>query len=829
MGDRMRIGGLASGMDTDAAVQDMMKAEQMKLDRLEAERTVKEWTQDQYRDINKAIVEFKDKYFDVLNKDTYIKSPSMFSSTKATIDEANKGILKVTNTENITARTRFITVKQKAFNARKESSGTISRSYSKLESDNPVDRNNLKEGLEFGVSVDGIFKTITLDEDLSSATDQEIQNKFQELFKDAFGEYEMENPNGGGKADFPKINVEFKNDKFSFELGGPLKSSQLEIRNPVSTYNEKLEMVDGEKNFINGTKELTDFNGEFKIQEGNGTFNTITVSGATTADEMIEQINNELKTHYSNKVKASLVDGNKLEISALGNGDGFEIVNGENDNLLSKAGIASGTKIKPIKGRANFGYDDANQKLSFNIDGNIYEVNFDKNFNSSEKSEMETAINNALSGSGVSVTIGSDGTIAFDSPDGHNIEVVGNNELENLGMNRSSISNRIDLKNSIKEVYDANLFANSDANKPFDDEGNIEFKINDQTFSFTSADSIDDIVSTINQSSVGVKMEYDKYRDQFILESSDMGTAARVKIEDTKGNFMKALSLDETEMRGQDAIVNVDNTDDGVDNGIDIYKSSNAFNIDGIGYELKSAEPGTKIEVNVESDVDTAYENIKGFVEDYNKLIKQINDKVNEERYRDYKPLTSEQKQSMTDDDAELWTEKAKSGLLRNDSTLESFVDGLRINLYSKVGGINLPDIGITTSSDYKQKGKLVLNPTKLKLALKEKGSEIVELFTMDEGGKGIAYKIEEQIKKVSGTTGTKGKLLQKAGMVGDRTQYDNTLYKEIKEYDKRIKEMMERMADKEERYYNQFSKLEVAMQKMNQQSTWLAQQLGGM
>jgi len=65
--------------------------------------------------------------------------------------------------------------------------------------------------------------------------------------------------------------------------------------------------------------------------------------------------------------------------------------------------------------------------------------------------------------------------------------------------------------------------------------------------------------------------------------------------------------------------------------------------------------------------------------------------------------------------------------------------------------------------------------------------------------------------------------------MIGDRTQYDNVLYKEIKEYDKRIKEMIKRMADKEERYYNQFSKLEVAMQKMNQQSTWLAQQLGGM
>jgi flagellar hook-associated protein 2 len=829
MGDRMRIGGLASGMDTDAAVKNMMKAEQMKLDKLEAERTVREWTQDQYRDINKSIVEFKDKYFDVLNKDTYIKSPAMFSSTKATISDDYKNIIKVTNTQNIAARTRFITVKQKAFNARKESSGTISSSYSKLESTKDVDRSKLKEGFEFGAVVDGIFKSIKLDEDLSSATNKEIEDKFQNLLKEAFGDYETDNPSGSGKVKNPKIKVEFKNNRFSFELGGPLKSSQLELRNPVSTYNEKMEMVDGEKNFTEGTKELTDFNGVFKIQEGSGSFKTITVSGANDAQEMLDKINEQLKTHYSNRVKASM-SGNKLQISAMGVGEKFKLVNDTSDDLLAKAGIASGTEIQAVKGRANFGYNDVNQKLEFKIDGKDYEVNFDKNFNSNEKNEMETAINSALSGSGVSVTIGNDGTIAFNSPDGHSIEVVGNNELENLGMERSSISNRIDLKSSIKEVYDANLFENSDVNKPFNDEGEIEFKINGQTFQFTSADSIDDITAKINQSNVGVKMEYDQYRDQFVLESKSMGTASRVKIEDQKGNFMKALGLDETEMRGQDAIVNIDNTDDGVDNGIDIYKSSNSFNIDGIGYELKSAEPGKKIEVTVESDVDTAYDNIKAFVEDYNKLIKQVNDKLNEERYRDYKPLTSEQKQSMSDDDAELWTEKAKSGLLRNDSTLSSFVDGLRLDLYSKVGGISLPDIGITTSSDYKEKGKLVINPTKLKMALKEKGSEIVDLFTMDEeGSKGIAYKLEEQVNKMSGRTGTKGKLLQKAGMIGDRTQYDNVLYKEIKEYDKRIKEMIKRMADKEERYYNQFSKLEVAMQKMNQQSTWLAQQLGGM
>jgi flagellar hook-associated protein 2 len=50
-----------------------------------------------------------------------------------------------------------------------------------------------------------------------------------------------------------------------------------------------------------------------------------------------------------------------------------------------------------------------------------------------------------------------------------------------------------------------------------------------------------------------------------------------------------------------------------------------------------------------------------------------------------------------------------------------------------------------------------------------------------------------------------------------------------LKSKDKIISELARKAAEKENQYYIQFSKLESAMQKMNDQSSWFAQQIGAM
>jgi len=56
------------------------------------------------------------------------------------------------------------------------------------------------------------------------------------------------------------------------------------------------------------------------------------------------------------------------------------------------------------------------------------------------------------------------------------------------------------------------------------------------------------------------------------------------------------------------------------------------------------------------------------------KCLPKSNSVLTEERYRDYLPLTDDQKKAMSEDDIKLWEQKAKSGLLRSDSILENIV-----------------------------------------------------------------------------------------------------------------------------------------------------------
>ena len=60
----VRVSGLASGMDIDSIVKDLMRAERMPLDKIEKEKTTLEWKRDAYREINTAIYSF---YNDLLD------------------------------------------------------------------------------------------------------------------------------------------------------------------------------------------------------------------------------------------------------------------------------------------------------------------------------------------------------------------------------------------------------------------------------------------------------------------------------------------------------------------------------------------------------------------------------------------------------------------------------------------------------------------------------------------------------------------------------------------------------------------------------------------
>ena len=80
MSNSLRITGLATGIDTDTLVKQLMQVEQIKIDKVLQEKQLIQWQQELYRDIIGEINSFKSTYFDVLKTDSYMLSTNTYSS-----------------------------------------------------------------------------------------------------------------------------------------------------------------------------------------------------------------------------------------------------------------------------------------------------------------------------------------------------------------------------------------------------------------------------------------------------------------------------------------------------------------------------------------------------------------------------------------------------------------------------------------------------------------------------------------------------------------------------------------------------------------------------
>lgn len=468
--------------------------------------------------------------------------------------------------------------------------------------------------------------------------------------------------------------------------------------------------------------------------------------------------------------------------------------------------------------------------------------------------ELNDKIDAAFGAGKITATYDS-GTISFTSDstsgtDTFSINADDSTALSVLGLtSTSNLSNKVDLDANISDMDNY-----SDSDTDFaDSEGNIKFTINGTSFSFNSETSIQDIMDEVNSSSdIDVKMSYDTKTNSFSVQSNNTGLADKLVIADVKGNFMEKLVKEDT-ANGTDASITFSD-------GTEIVRSTNSFTYDGITYEIKQDyTAGTDadgivtdpIKATISTDTTDTYDFIKGFVDAYNGLIETLNAKLDEEKDSDYGPLTDAQKEEMTDDQIETWETKAKTGLLRNDSTISKLISGLRSALYDSVegAGISLTEIGITTSSTYTDKGKLEIDETKLKKALANNPDQVTKLFTSSSDKSyydsldsttiqserykenGIAQRFSDIIQNAIRTTtdsdGNKGALLEKAGITGDSSEYTNLLYKEIDDFNDVVSEMNDRLAEKEDSLYAKFSAMETALSGMNSQSTLITSMLG--
>lgn len=358
-----------------------------------------------------------------------------------------------------------------------------------------------------------------------------------------------------------------------------------------------------------------------------------------------------------------------------------------------------------------------------------------------------------------------------------------------------------------------------------DSNGKYSFTLNGETFEFEADATLGDLINTVNDSDAGVKISYSSLSDTFVMETTSSGAGFGIEIDDTasgllKGIFGNAQGLDSgtVSIRGKDAIVEID--------GVETTRSSNTITINGITMELTKADPNEEIVIGTERDVDKIVEGFKSFIEDYNAMLDKLNGYMNEDpEYKDYAPLTEEQKKEMTESQIKLWEEKAKTGLVRRDSTVEAFLSEMRTIMYTTPEGSNIAlyNIGIETGN-YKEKGKLVLDETALRNALANDPSGVEQLFTQAQDG--LAKLLDDSLKNVANTSsGSPGMLVQMAGAKGYSSEGNNTLSREVVSIEDRIEQLKSIYEKQKERYWKQFNTMEQVLANMSSQSSYIQSQ----
>lgn len=548
--------------------------------------------------------------------------------------------------------------------------------------------------------------------------------------------------------------------------------------------------------------------------------------------EKIEDVlNQKLETAFGrDKVNVTKGSDGKLTFKPNGDGHSLTITDSERTEGVS-------TEITDV-------LKDTTNKFEITIDGYTATANFDKSDTKEQRlSKIKEALKEAKNSNGekkdlrnyISIEAKDDNLIIKNDSKNESLQITtkvndgqeNKQELHPTGnlsvFGFENPTTVVKLKSKLTDVF-------GDKFNSFFKNGNDttdEFKLNfgGKEITLTKDDTIQSLINKVNDSGGKVNLEFNEVTNRFTLKSSESGANGTIEITDEKTKkFLKDITGIDVETKtnnakytkGQDAIFEID--------GVQTTRPSNDISMNGINFTINGTG---HVIIEANSDVDETFKKVKEFVEDYNKLIEEVNNAFVEKRpksgkYGYFEPLTDEEKEGMSEDEIKKYEENAKKGLLNGDENINKFLSGLRSNVYKSVdiGGktISLYEIGITTTKDYNDGGKLQIDEEKFKKALSEKGDDIRQLFTTKGG-------IVDNIKSsVENAIGSSGYLRKKAGVEGSTSASNNDLTKELEDITKRLADERERLYNKEMYYFDLFAKMESSM---NQQNSQMAVLLG--
>jgi flagellar hook-associated protein 2 len=325
-----------------------------------------------------------------------------------------------------------------------------------------------------------------------------------------------------------------------------------------------------------------------------------------------------------------------------------------------------------------------------------------------------------------------------------------------------------------------------------DANGKGAFTINGVSIAYDlSVDTLQNVMDRINNSTAGVTASYNARTDGFVFTNKTTGDVG-ISAQDATGNFLTATGLAQgTLARGQNLLytLNGDTTQ--------LVSQSNTITQDSsniTGLSVTALTTGTTT-VTVASDTNKVQTAVQSFITAYNNLQNYI----------------GTQTSSSTDS-----TGKVTAGILAADPSSTGIASSLRSLSFSVVSVPGLPgsldqlaDLGIQTNGQDKT---IKLSDSKaLTNALNNNLAGVQSLFT--DSTNGLAARLDSFLTRTIGDNGT-------------LIQHQASLTTQSKSIDSQVAALEKTIAAESARWTAEFQAMETAQAQINQQMTYLTQQI---
>lgn len=857
----LRFSGMNSGLDTESIVNAMTAATKLKITKQNRKAITLKWKQEAYQGITTKLTDFQNKYLDMLNSKVNLKSKSTFAKYGATVSTLSAdGILKEGTPAGVSVRsgtnavpgTYKVKVLQTATQAKYQGSAMDASSLDLSQ------YSDASQNYSFNITV-GTKSTVI---NFNGGSADSVRSQINSQLKDAYG---SSNTSGQGLVYVNDSGKIISSDRQAMSLTGFANmygNFTFDLNTSISAGTNKFNITVGDEtvsvsfesytaDYFNQTDSTTlgaqkreEFQSLYFDEQAEKLYNAAKADGSVDFDA--------LKAQAYDKAKQADYD-KKFEIEktkAMAEYD--EELKNNYDSGIADGSIAEGTSFEDWK-KTQAEFDENAFKTAFDeqyakdFDETAFRAQFDKDYDElsaykdtlnaddfklsnedlaayANKHELNKAIGKVKLSDGTGLNIDENGTVT--AANGKKLSVAADPATQNtFGASTA--------RTTTAQVTTATTL------KDLGVEDSATFTINGTKFTFTSDYTVAKMMSEINASkNARATMTFSTLTNSFALSSSGYGTSASIEFSAENGSagaeLLSTLGLTSgTLTQGRNLQLEV--------NGETIETSSNSFTADGTTMTFTSAAQGAEFSYEVKKDNSSAIDAIKSFVEDYNKIIEEVYGQLDQKPNSDYYALTDDDIEDMdlSEKQQEKWEEKAKEGLLYNDSTVSTVMQKMRSVLYSTVKTadgqtFSLFSMGITTSDDWGDHGKLELDETKLEAAFEQYGDQIADLFagtTVDENGNtvktGIMHKLDDVLTGAVKTTGArkdKGTLVQLAGTKTGTSATDNSIYDQLKSISTLISSLETRYEKQQDRYWKQFSNLETMMGSLNSQTSYIQQ-----